>query len=169
MRIIMWARQKRFAFQIRPVLRCQHMAARQILIRKYGVTPMNGTLGGDEAEQWQAWLTVLGKTPVGLREAFLVTRTFLSCGLAEITALFLEPTLRNSYFIAISGVLLTAGFFQSVSLIRRQREPLRQSLTHLRFLMEELAEMSPASTKEEKGARTGSGVTVSADVNNDTT
>jgi hypothetical protein len=35
----MWARQKKVPFEIRPVLKCQRMAATQLLKRKYGITP----------------------------------------------------------------------------------------------------------------------------------
>jgi len=41
-RIIMWARMKKTPFEIRPVLKCQRMAATQLLKRKYGVAPSKG-------------------------------------------------------------------------------------------------------------------------------
>jgi len=163
-RIYMWAREKRFAFEIRQVLKCQRMAATQLLKRKYGVTPSKGRWEWVDQE-WQAWLAVLGKAPAGLRESFLTTRTFLGCGLAEMAALYVVPTLRNRYFTSMSGVLLAAGCFQSLYMARRRWEPRWAGLTRLLLLMEELAETHPVIS--EKEARTKSGTAVAINTNND--
>jgi len=161
MRIIFWARLKKLPSpQIRPVVTCQHMTAEQILIRKYGATPRKGMWSMREPDEMQVWLAVLGKAPAGFRAAFLTARAFLSCGLAELAALLIVPGLRTSYVVVLSAVILTAGFFQSVSIIRRQREPVQGSLTRLGFLMEELAETGPANSKDEK--TTPSAVTINA-------
>jgi hypothetical protein len=165
-RIAVWARQKKDPFEIRPVLRCQRMAAAQILKRKYGVTPRAGQLPWVEHE-WQAWLAVLGKAPPGIHAAFLTMRTFLGCGLAELAALYIVPALRNRYFVAMTGVLLAAGWFQSLSFARRRSEPMRASLIRLLVLMEDLAEAVLGTPKEEKGAGSGPSMTISADSNND--
>ena len=165
-RIVMWARQKKVPFEIRPVLKCQRMAATQLLKRKYGVTPSKGQWEWVDQE-WQAWLAVLGKAPAGFREAFLTMRTFLGCGLAELAALYIAPALRNRYFFTMSGVLLAAGCFQSLSLARRRREPMRGSLTRLLVLMEELAESRLATAKEETSASSGPDITISTDSKHD--
>jgi hypothetical protein len=129
-----------FPFRIRSVLKCQRIAATQLLKRKYGVTPSKGQWQWVD-EEWQAWLAVLGKAPAKFRESFLTMRTFLGCGLAEYAALYLVPALRNRYFATMSGVLLAAGCFQSLSLAKRRWEPMWASLTRLLLLlMEELAE-----------------------------
>lgn len=164
-RIIMWARKKKIPFEIRPVLKCQRMAATELLKRKYGVTPSKGQWESVDQE-WQAWLAVLGKAPVGFRETFLTTRVFLGCGLAELAAMYIVLGLRNRYFFVMTGVLLAAGCFQSLSLARRRGEPIRSSLTRLLLVMEELGETSTASSKKEKLATSGPGVTIS-DANED--
>jgi hypothetical protein len=129
-----------FPFRIRSVLKCQRIAATQLLKRKYGVNPSKGQWQWVD-EEWQAWLAVLGKAPAKFRESFLTMRTFLGCGLAEYAALYLVPALRNRYFATMSGVLLAAGCFQSLSLAKRRWEPMWASLTRLLLLlMEELAE-----------------------------
>lgn len=63
-RPIMWARGKKVPFAIRPILRCQRMAATQLLKRKFGVTPSKGQWEWIDRE-WQAWLNcgqILGFT-----------------------------------------------------------------------------------------------------------
>jgi hypothetical protein len=161
-RIIMWARQKKIPFEIRPVLKCQRMAATELLKRKYGVIPSKGQWEWVDQE-WQAWLAVLGKAPVGFRETFLTMRTFLGCALAELAAIYTVPGLRNRYFVLMAGVLLAAGCFQSLSLARRRGEPIRSNLTRLLLLMEELAQAGTASFKEEKPPGGGPGITISTD------
>jgi hypothetical protein len=54
-RPIMWARGKKVPFEIRPILRCQRMAATQLLKRKFAVTLSKGQLEWVDRE-WQAWL-----------------------------------------------------------------------------------------------------------------
>ncbi|MGA2849538.1 MAG: hypothetical protein ABSE46_11115 [Terracidiphilus sp.] len=161
-RIIMWARQKKFPFEIRPVLKCQRMAATQILKRKYGVTPSTGAFHWVDQE-WETWLAVLGKPPAGFRAAFLTMRTFLGCSLAEIAALYSVPALRNQYFLAMAGVLLAAGCFQSLSIARRRWEPMIGSLARLVVLMEELRETNAATPTEKKSATGGLALSISGD------
>jgi hypothetical protein len=158
-RIIMWARMKKTPFEIRPVLKCQRMAATQLLKRKYGVTPSKGRWEWVDQE-WQAWLAVLGKAPAGFREAFLTMRTFLGSGLAELAAMCIEPALRNRYFVTMTGTLFVAGCFQSLSLAKRRGDPIRFSLTRLLMLMEDLAETSRGDTDEKKDAKTGPGIAI---------
>jgi len=156
-RPIMWARSKKVPFEIRPVLKCQRMAATQVLQRKYGVTPSQGQWDWVDQE-WQAWLAVLGKTPAGLREAFLTMRTFLACGLAELAALFIAPALRNQFFATMTGVLLAAGCFQSISFARRRGEPVRASFIRLVTLMEELAKARKGTPNDLARARKAGGM-----------
>jgi hypothetical protein len=162
----MWARKKKIPFEIRPVLKCQRMAATELLKWKYRVTPSKGQWEWVDQE-WQAWLAVLGKAPVGFRETFLTMRVFLGCGLAELAAMYIVLGLRNRYFVVMTGVLLAAGCFQSLSLARRRDEPIRSSLTRLLLVMEELAETSTASSKKEKSASSSPGVTISDDNEDD--
>jgi hypothetical protein len=159
-RIIMWARKKKSPFEIRPVLKCQRMAATQLLKRKYGVTPSKGQWEWVDQE-WQAWLAVLGKAPAGFRETFLTMRTFLGSGFAEVAAMYIEPALRNRYFVAMAGTLLVAGCFQSLSLAKRRGEPMRFSIVRLLMLMEELAETSREDADAKKNGKIGPGIAIS--------
>ena len=158
-RPIMWARGKKVPFEIRPILRCQRMAATQLLKRKFGVTPSKGQWEWVDQE-WHAWLAVLGKVPTGLRESFLTMRIVLGCGIAELAALYIVTALQNRYFVTMSTVLFAAGCFQSFTFVRMRSEP-RASLTRLRTLMEELTEVSRTTSKEDKGASSGAGLTIS--------
>jgi len=158
-RPIMWARGKKVPFEIRPILKCQRMAATQLLKRKFGVTPSKGQFEWVDQE-WQAWLAVLGKAPTGLRESFLTMRTFLGCGIAELAALYIVPPLQNRYFVTMSAVLFAAGCLQSFSFVRMRGEPIRASLTRLRVLMEELTEVSHTTFKEDKSASSGAELTI---------
>jgi len=159
-RIVMWARMKKAPFEIRPVLKCQRMAGTRLLKRKYGVTPSKGQWEWVDQE-WQAWLAVLGKAPVGFRETFLAMRTVLGSGFAALVAMSIEPVLWNRYFGTLTGVLLTAGCFQSLSLAKRRREPIRFSLTRLLLLMEELAETNRPNPEEKKNAKGGPDLSIS--------
>lgn len=161
-RIVMWARQKKIPFEVRPVLKWQRMAATPLLKRKYGVTPSKGQWEWVDRE-WQAWLAVLGKAPVGFRETYLAMRMFLGCGLAELAAMFMVPALRNRNFVVMTGVLLAAGCFQSLSFAKNRREPIRASLTRLLLVMEELADINRATTKDEKGTDSGARIAINAD------
>jgi len=161
-RIVMWARQKKIPFEVRPVLKCQRIAATSLLKRKYGVAPHRGRWEWVDQE-WQAWLAVLGKAPAGFRETYLAMRTFLGCGLAELAAMRIAPALRNRNFVVMTGVLLAAGCFQSLSLAKNRREPIRASLTRLLLVMEELADTDRTTAKGEKGTDSGARIVVNTD------
>ena len=145
-RVVMWARKKKIPFEVRPILVCQRRAALQLLRRKYGITiPKLPSPSADE--EWQAWLSVLGKAPAGLRESFLLMRISLACGLGELATLYICPGLRNRYFVTMCGTLLLAGILQLISFVRRRNEPVRRSLITLGLIMEELSELAPSALK----------------------
>jgi hypothetical protein len=147
-RMVRWGREKRFAFEIRPILKCQRMAARQLLTRKYGINPSKGPYHWVDLE-WQVWLSVLGKQPTVFREALLTMRTFLGCGLSELSALYISPVLRNRYFVAISVVFIAAGCVQSLDFAKRRYEPIRSNLSGLLAVLEELSQAAAETKKEE--------------------
>jgi hypothetical protein len=147
-RPIMWARGKKVPFEIRAVLICQRTAALQLLRRKYGVLPRKRPSSSVD-EEWQAWLAVLGKAPPGLRESFFVMRVTLACGFAEFAALYVCPGLRNRIFVTMCATLLLAGVIQTISFARRRNEPIRQALTRLASIVQELADFSPAAVQKE--------------------
>jgi len=162
-RMVMWGRKKRFPFEIRPVLKCQRLAATQLLVRRFGIDPSKGPWDWVDLE-WQVWLSVLGKQPPVFREAFLTMRTFLGCGLAEISALYISPALRNRYFVAISVVFIISGCFQSLDFAKRRHEPMRSSLARLVSVLVELAETNTATKKkEENGPDKGSHLAINAE------
>ncbi len=161
-RLVMWGRKKRFPFEIRPTLKCQRLAATQLLKRKYGVNPNNGPWEWVDQE-WQVWLSVLGKQPPVFREALLTMRTFLGCGIAELAALYISPTLRNRYFIAITSVLIASGCVQSLDFAKRRYDPMRGSLTRLVAVLAELAETNTTSSNELTSAGNESNLTIDPD------
>jgi hypothetical protein len=161
-RMVMWGREKRFPFEIRPVLMCQRSAATQLLIRRYGITPNKGPWEQANLE-WQVWLSILGKQPAAFREALLTMRTFLGCGLAELSALYISPALRNRYFFAIAVVFISFGCVQSLAFAKLKYDPMRQSLTRLVSVLVELAETNTAAKKEESGPDKRSSLTVNTD------
>ena len=161
-RMVFWERRKRFAFEVRPVLDCQRLAATQLLIRRYGITPRKGLSGSVDLE-WQVWLSVLGKQPPWSREAFLTMRTFLGCGLAGLSALYISPALRNYYFVVISAVFVAYGCAQSWSFAKLRYDPMRQSLARLVSLLVELAETNTSMKTPEVGPEKGSSLTINTD------
>lgn len=74
-RIVMWGRGKKFPFNIRPVLYCQRVAARQLLMRRYGLSPSKGP-GPLVDLEWQAWLSVIAKPSKRYNMAVFGARTF---------------------------------------------------------------------------------------------
>lgn len=132
--IIMCARMQRSPFAIRPVLKCQRLAATQLLARRYGITPSKGS--GELVDlEWQAWLLVLGKQPLRFRGVFLTMRTFIGCGLAELAALYFLSALRNRYFVAITMIFLASGVFQSWDFAKWTYEPMRGSIARLAAIL----------------------------------
>jgi hypothetical protein len=164
--MVMWGRKKRFSFEIRPVLACHRLAATQVLNRKYGINPSKGPSERVDLE-WQVWLSVLGKQPIVFREALMTMRTFLGCGLAELAALYISPTLRNRYFIAITVVFIASGCVQSLDFARRRYDPMRDSLTRLVSVLVELSETNTAAKKEENGPDKGPNLTINSDPKED--
>ena len=146
-RLVMWARKKKVPFEIRPILICQRRAALQLLRRKYGVI-LPKTPSSSNDEEWQTWLSVLGKVPIGLRDSFLLMRVSLACSFGELATLYLCAELRNRYFITMCGTLLLAGILQTALFVRRRNEPIRRSLTTLALIVEELAELSSLAVEK---------------------
>jgi hypothetical protein len=133
----------------------------QLLRRKYGVK-LPRTPSSSADEEWQAWLSVLGKAPVGLRDSFLFMRVSLACGLGELAALGLCAELRSRYFVTMCSTMLLAGALQTASIIRRRNEPIRRSLTTLAMIVEELAELSPLAVGNKAESSSGPSITVQA-------
>ena len=94
-------------------------------------------------------------------------RTFLGSGFAELAAMYIEPALWNRYFGTMTGVLLAAGCFQSLSLAKHRIEPMRFSLTRLLLLMEELAETSTGNTDGKENTKTDPGIVISTGSDDD--
>jgi hypothetical protein len=162
-RMVMWGRRKRFAFEIRPVLKCQRMAAKQLLIRRYGINPTSSGPGDWVDLEWQAWLTVLGKQPPAFREALLAMRTFLGCGLAAFAALYILPVLRNRYFIALSLVFAASGCYQSMEFARLRFQPVRSSIARLASILFELAETNARTNEGDNGLRKEPSLAIDSD------
>ena len=165
-RMVMWGRDKRFTFATRPVLKCHRSAATQLLIRRYGITPRQGPGGAVDLE-WQVWLSMLGKQSPAFREAFLTMRTFLGCGLAELSALYIAPALWNRYCAALSVVFIASGCVQSWGLAKLKHDPMQHLLARLVSVLVELAETSTALKKEESGSSKRSSLTISNDTKYD--
>lgn len=161
-RMVFRGRRKRFPFEVRPVLHCQRLAATQLLIRRYGITPSKGLPGSVDSE-WQVWLSILGKQPPGYREAFLAMLTFLGCGLAGLSALYISPALRNPYFVAMSVVFATYGCVQSWIFAKLNHDPMRQGLFRLMWLLAELSETNASAKNPEVGPDKRPSLTISTD------
>jgi hypothetical protein len=159
-RPVRWAREKKIPFNLRPIMTCQRRAALPLLTRKYGVNvPKYPSVQADD--EWQTWMLVLGKMPQGLREFFLMTRVTMACGLAELGASDICPTLHNRYFAVVCGVFLLMGFTQTVSSVRRRFEPTRANIMTLAIVMEELKDISLPPQAKKTRAEGGPTLTLS--------
>jgi hypothetical protein len=79
----------------------------------------------------------------------MTTRTFIGCGLAGFSALYVSPALRDRYFIPLCVVFTFAGCYQSFDLAKWRQHPVRNSIAHLRSVLSELSETQTAAKKEE--------------------
>lgn len=148
-RMVMWGRGKKFPFNIRPVLHCQRVAAKQLLMRRYGLSPSKGP-GPLVDLEWQAWLSVMPKPSKRYQTALLSARTFLGCALAAIAASYITPALRNRRFLVATAVLIISGAYQSWSFARLTYEPMRSNLSRLAWILAELAEIKTPPTTDKK-------------------
>jgi hypothetical protein len=162
----MWGRKKRFPFEIRPILKCQRLTAKELLARRYGIRPSEGPSEWVDLE-WQVWLSVLWKPLPVSRQAVLTVRTLLGCGLAAFSALYISPVLRNRYFIVFAVTFVASGCFQLVEVSRWRYEPMRNSLSRLASMLTELAEVNAATRKDHDGSEGGASLTLSADTKED--
>lgn len=144
--IIFRARLDRPSLQARPVLRCWRLAAEQLLKRGYGIDRSKHHWPEGESE---VWYMVLGKPSATFQEALMTTRTFIGCGLAGFSALYVSPALRDRYFIPLCVVFTFVGCYQSFDLAKWRQHPVRNSIAHLRSVLSELSETQTAAKKEE--------------------
>lgn len=151
----MWGKEKRYAFNVRPVLRCQQLAAEQILKRRYGISPSRGH-SELASQEWQVWVAVLDKPSPGLREAYLAMRTILACAITGFFAIGIEPQLRNCYFVFMSVVFAFAGVMGAWEFTKIAYQPKRGSIVRLGALLRELANTKPAITKRVETEEMGS-------------
>jgi hypothetical protein len=145
-RLIFWAREQAvFPTGVRPVMKCEYIAARHLLKARYGIDrKFSGPV--DEGE-WKVWNSVLGKPLPDYREASIVSRAILGCGLAGFTALYALPVLRERYFIALCALFTFAGLYTSVDLARWRFNPLRWVTAKLKSVLLEISETSNATVK----------------------
>lgn len=151
-RIVMWGRGKKFPYNVRPILHCQRVAAKQLLMRRYGLFPSEGP-GNMVDLEWQAWLSVIPKPTKRYTMAMFSARTFLSCALTALAAWYITPALRNRYFLVPTVVLITSGAYQSWSYARSTYEPVIGSLGRLAWIMAELAEIEPSARTGKEGMK----------------
>ena len=161
-RAVFWGRGKKIPFEIRPVIKCHRMAATQLLRRRYGIDPSKGPWESVDLE-WQVWSLVLGRQTQGIRETFLTMRAFLSCGLAEVVAIYVSPALRNRYFIVMAAVFMATGLFQAFGFARRRCNPIRDSFARLASVLSELEELNIITRARDKSSDTGTGLEISTD------
>ena len=137
--LIFRARIDKRAPQRALVLRCWSEAAMQFLKQRYGIDKTaNHRLSMDH--HWEVWYTVLGKPPAELQEAVMSMRTVLGCGLAGLSALYICPSLRNRYFIAVTVVFTASGCYQLFDLAKWRQDQVRVGLARLNSVLTELAE-----------------------------
>jgi hypothetical protein len=141
-------RSREFSSEARPVMRCLGVATDRLLKVRYGI---NARKERWEDGEWGVWYWVLGKPPSELQEAAIVLRTFLSCGLAGLTALYAVPALRERYFTALCLIFAFAGGFGSVDMTRWRVNPVRRAVTRLRSVLAELSEGGASSEKRRGG------------------
>lgn len=145
-RFVRWGREKRFRFVARPVIRCQRMAATQLLVRKYGITPGNGPYEWVDSE-WDVWIPVLGTPPPWFRTQVLISRMLFACGLAELVAILLSPSLRNIYIYATTVPFLLAGCYPWLGFAKLRYDPIISMFARLQSILVELKDVKPQATE----------------------
>ena len=155
--VIFWGRSREFAVKARPVVRCLHVATKQLLKKRYGIENDPGP-GPWDGEVWQVWHSVLGKPLMDFRGATIGARIFLGSGLAGFTALYAIPPLRQRYFVVLSLLLALAGLFTAVSLASWRFNAVKWNISRLRSVLMELSE---ANEKQRSDSVEDSSATIS--------
>jgi hypothetical protein len=158
MRLTSWARWREFSSGAKPVLKCLHVATRQLLKVRYGIERTAYRWQPDDGE-WGVWYSALGKPLKGFQEASLASRIFFACGFAGFAARHASPSLRMSYFSALCFVFTVAGGYMCLDLARWRINPVRRSTERLRSVLLELSEVSNKTEKKHES------VTVAIDAN----
>ena len=153
-RVILWARGG-FSSEARPVLKCLHLAVQRLLKVRYGIDRTRIHGGQWDDSEWRVWYSALGKPLKGLQEASMVSRTFLGCGLAGLTALYASPALRGRYFIALCFIFTFAGCFTSVDLLQWKVNPVRRGMERLQSVLLELSEASAITERRDDDSSLG--------------
>jgi hypothetical protein len=149
-KLISWARGRELFTEARPVLRCLHTATTQLLQERYGIE-INGDRRLDSGD-WNVWHSVIGKPLKALQEGTMAARTFLGCGLAGFTALYVAPALRERYFIALCSMFAVSGLLPSFSLAFWSFNSVRRSLLRLKSVLLALAEVTTATERRNAGS-----------------
>jgi hypothetical protein len=130
---------------------------------RYGIDRTAASLSPrwDDSE-WGVWYSALGKPLRDFQEASIVSRTFLGCGLAGLTALYALPALRGRYFIALCATFTLGGCFSSVDLLLWRVRPVRRGVARLKSVLLELSEAS-AIAERRKGDSASIGIDADGD------
>jgi hypothetical protein len=160
------ARIDKQASELVSIFKCWDLAATQLLKKRYGIDQSEGSPLLIDRE-WRVWYAVLGKPPAILQEAVMTMRTIFGCGLAELSALYVSPALRNRYFITIAVVFTVSGCYQLFDLAKWQQDRVRIGLVRLRSVLRELAETNTYSKKEASKTDMGFELTIDPDAKQD--
>lgn len=148
-KLIFWAREREFSTKARPVLKCLRVATKRLLEKRYGIEVRRQL-----EPEVGVWYSVLGKPLKSVQESVLVSRVFLSCGLAGLTALYATPALRERHFITLSTAFAVLGLWVSIHFAFWSFDPVRKSLLQLKSVLLELSE-NPTFTDGQHGAENG--------------
>ncbi len=160
-RLIFWAREREFSIEARPVLKCLHIATKQLLKKRYGIERTWD--GHSDGSEWEVWYSAVGEPPKWFSERRMAARTMLGCGLAGFTALYASPLLRERYFIALCSLFAFAGLFATFDLALWSFNPVRRTMLNLRSVLLELSATTTMTEKQKTDSESGGpGATIQA-------
>lgn len=147
------ARERELPIKTPPILKCLHIATKQLLKKRYGIERTWD--GHSDGSEWVVWYSAVGEPPKWFPERRMAARTMLGCGLAGFTALYASPLLRERYFIALCSLFAFAGLFVTFDLARWSFDPIRRTMLNLRSV---LLELSATTTLTEKQKTDSAGI-----------
>jgi len=110
-------------------------ATRQLLKKKYMISPPEGVEAND---RWSAWFRVVGKAkPSELRGSTLV-RVIYAAGWLGLVSIYYAPFLRKSYYIGLTALLLLLGLIHDFYLAAFWGNPVNENLNRTINVLREL-------------------------------
>jgi hypothetical protein len=146
-----------FPVGLREVQRAWHLAAAELLKRRYGIDPPERGSGDD----WGVWYSVLGKPkPEHARGSLLVVASHAT-GWCGIAATHFSPALNTGYYVRFSLLLILCGVIHDWYVAKWRHDPILSGIVRVRLVLDELREGT--SDRDLPGSSNGTDIGLAGD------